>query len=94
MTKAKTTLTAEPAPPSPPKALVLRAVPRASELGKPSGERWYTIQRIDSGLVIGDFGPSKSGIGFAVDGSRVCLSAAALREIADLLDLHGVEVAA
>lgn len=78
-----------------PKPKVLRRVGRACELNKLSYDRWDLVQRIDTGLVVGNVGPAKDGSGvfFAPDGAQYLLSAGALREIADLIDLHGVELA-
>ena len=79
-----------------PKPKKLKAVPRASELAKASCDRWNAIQRVDTGLIIGAIGaigPSEDRIvGFVPDGGRFVLSAEALREIADLIDLHGLEL--
>lgn len=72
----------------------LRAVPRACEMGKPLGDQRTVVQRVDNGLVIGDIGPTKDGeVMFAPDGVKYLLSAKALREIADLIQLHGVALA-
>lgn len=76
------------------KESALRAVPRACDLGKPLGDRWTVVQRIDNGLVIGLIGPDKNGqVTFVPDGCTFLLSAGALREIADLIDTHGLELA-
>lgn len=75
-------------------AKILRKVQRACEMGKLSCDQWTVIQRIDSGLVVGNIGPDKTGTAqFCPDGARYLLSSKALREIADLVDTHGLEVA-
>ena len=71
----------------------LRVVKRACDRMKPLCDQWTVVQRIDTGLVVGNIGPIKDGIGFIPDGTEYALSASALREIADLIDLHGVELA-
>jgi len=73
---------------------ILRKVQRACDMSKPSCDQWTVVQRIDTGLVVGGIGPNKAGGAmFAPDGVTYSLSAQALREIADMIDTHGLELA-
>lgn len=79
---------------APKKEPKIRVVHRACEMGKPDTDKWTVVQSIESGLVLGSIGPGeKGGIHFSPDGCRYLLSASTLREIADLIDLHGVSLA-
>jgi hypothetical protein len=75
-------------------AKILRVVRRACDMDKPTCDQWTVVQLIDTGLVVGNIGPSKGGgITFCADGTRYLLTAQALREIADFMDTHGLELA-
>ena len=63
-------------------------------MSKKAFDQWTVVQRVDTGLVVGNIGPGKDhAVGFCFDGSTFIVSAKALREIADLVDLHGLELA-
>ena len=84
-------------PDAAPRQRLLRMVPTASTYRKPLADRTYVLQRADTGLVIGCIGPilrqGQPAVGFAADGVSYTLSAQALREIADFIDMHGLELA-
>jgi hypothetical protein len=79
---------------SEPKPKLLRTAGRASDIPKGPSERVALVQRIDTGLLIGHIGTGVTGgVGFCPDGVEYLLTAQALREIADMIDIHGLELA-
>ena len=72
----------------------LQRLTRACEMTKPAGLRWDVIQNSETGNLVGSVGPDRNGkVNFVPDGAQYTLSSQALREIADLIDAHGLELA-